>query len=237
MWASDGRVAQQRLEQDRDQIGYVGEVSGTGTGPSRVGQQRQCQRVAAAQLQQPLPVRLGDAGPGQQVARCRPRRGGRGDGPRPPAASPGRCATAAAGARGRRAPRRRRRPGTAGSRGAASRRSAPSCSYPSTSSTVPLCPPSARAPWAAERRRRPGPPGEARPATDRSRARPAAPWSARRREPGRASRAAAWSCRCRPGRARTALAAASAPASASSKARSSDAGRRSLPPRAVDDVT
>ena len=62
-----GRVTQDRLEQDGDQVGYVGEAVRDGTALSRVGEQRECQRVAPAQLQQPLPVRCRDAGPGQQV--------------------------------------------------------------------------------------------------------------------------------------------------------------------------
>jgi hypothetical protein len=62
-----GRVTQDRLEQDGDQVGYVGEAVRYGTALSRVGEQRECQRVAPAQLQQPLPVRRRDAGPGQQV--------------------------------------------------------------------------------------------------------------------------------------------------------------------------
>nr|BFE74224.1 hypothetical protein GCM10020092_075250 [Actinoplanes digitatis] len=62
-----GRVPQQRLEQGRDEIGYLGEGRRDGTAPGHVGQQRERQRVAAAQGLQPLPPRLRDTGPGQQV--------------------------------------------------------------------------------------------------------------------------------------------------------------------------
>jgi len=62
-----GRVPQQRLEQHRDQVGYVGETLRDGAAAGHVGQQRERQWVATPQHQQPLPARLGDADPGEQV--------------------------------------------------------------------------------------------------------------------------------------------------------------------------
>ena len=96
--------------------------SGHGAGRGHVGQQGQGQRVPAAEPQQLLVGRRGDAGAGEQRGARRRRRGGRAGGRRRRAASPGRCARRRPAARGRPAPRRRRRAGP----GSRSRRSQPS---------------------------------------------------------------------------------------------------------------
>ncbi len=200
-----GRVTQQRLEQDGDQVGCVGEAVRDRAALGHVGEQREGQRVTPAQLEQPRPVLPRDAGPGQAGPRCRSRRGARGDRPRPGAASPGRCATRRRAARGQPAPRRPRPAGTARTPGAASRR------WHRAARTRP------RAARSRRRTRAGGGTGGAGgldglAETVRRRV-DLAPVQQDRGPPGgagagTASRAAAWSCRCRLGRGRTAPAAA-----------------------------
>ena len=51
-----GRITQQRLKQNRNQIGHLGQAVWDRTAVSHVGQQRERQRVAPTQPQQPPPV-------------------------------------------------------------------------------------------------------------------------------------------------------------------------------------
>ena len=61
MWASEGASRQDQLSRAGVRVGSVGEAVRDGAALSRVGEQPECQRVAPAQLQQPLPARCRDA--------------------------------------------------------------------------------------------------------------------------------------------------------------------------------
>ena len=216
--ASDGASRSNDSSSAEIRSGASARLRGHRAGPRDVGQQRHGQRVPAAQRAS-AGSRSGPATPARASssalsAGSKWSSAVHGHHVR---ASPGRPARPARAARGRPAPRRLRR----ASAGRARARSQPSIGAEllvAVDQQRPASPHRSRAGCLRRRARKPSGDGStSRPSSVAPPRRPAAPG------PGAQLAAAAWSCRCRPGRGRTAPGAATAPATASSKLASSPA--------------